>query len=186
MPPFRDEEEECPRAHKASIFGDEPEEMPRKMTRRSRPAPPQHVLFGDEAEEASRTPSTSSRSAFTRQRPRLFGDEEEEQPVSGPGGPGCESSSDDEGVQPATTVLNLCWSGLKMFQQATFLKKAAEQSKPPGKKRPYDNSKRSQNAMTPKNTSTTKSKALDVGRLVALSKNASCKCPQSALVSASV
>ena len=67
--------------------------MPRKMTRRSRPAPPQHVLFGDEAEEASRTPSTSSRSAFTRQRPRLFGDEEEEQPVSGPGGPGCEFSS---------------------------------------------------------------------------------------------
>lgn len=99
---------------------------------------------------------------------------------------GVKSSSDDEGVQPATTVLNLSWSGLKMFQQATFLKKAAEQSKPPGKKRPYDNSKRSQNAMTPKNTSTTKSKALDVGRLVALSKNASCKCPQSALVSASV
>ena len=191
MPPFRDEEEEQPRVRvqKASIFGAEPEERPRKMKvcpppLRSRPGPSQHVLFGDEAEEASRTPSTSSRTAFTRQCPRLFGDEEEEH--RGLGGPECESSSDDEGVQPATTVLNLSWSGLKMFQQATFLTKVAEQGKPESKKRPYDNSKRSRNAMTPKNTSTAKSKALDVGRLVTLSKKASCNCLQSALASASL
>eukprot|EP00434_Breviolum_minutum_P019610 symbB.v1.2.017297.t1/scaffold1343.1/size124258/6 len=107
-------------------------------------------LFGEEPEEAfnrSRTPSAGSKAKPSPGTSAvLFGDEEEEAP-SAAGKVESESDDDDdddddEGVvtQPATLHLN--WSGLKMFEQVSFLKRAAEKSKPAEKKRAYDNSKR--------------------------------------------
>ena len=62
-----------------------------------------------------------------------------------------------------------------MFEKACFLKKATELSKEERKKRPYDNSKRAENAAGSTRTSF-KDAALDSRRLAELKAKPQCKC----------
>ena len=179
---FGDEPEE--RRPKRNIFSDEPEETPSSRRRqrltkeplmpRARPAG--IMLFGEEPEETfkqSRTTSVGSKAKKPSADPVLFGAEEEEAPrAAGKVEP--DESDDDEGVvtQPATLHLN--WSGLRMFEQASFLRKAAEKSKPAEKKRAYDNSKRLEKVV-PKPCISYQSNALDPERLINLFNKSGCK-----------
>ena len=185
MIPFQDEGDEREKPL-ISLFADEPEEAPKKRPK-GVPKPRQrhlgirqHVsLFGDEPEEypASRTASSSSsmfgrRPISVRPAPVLFGDEgEERQAHNEEAG----ESSNDEGSVPEAQTLNINWSGLKLFSQASFVRHVQEAGKPQEKKRPYDNTKRALNA-APKSGTSNKEHALDPSRLQALHKKGSCKC----------
>lgn len=196
MPLFGDEPEERPssrrrepeeKTKKRIIFSDEPEERLRLRRREQltkeplmpRAKPGGMRLFGEEPEEAfnrSRTPSAGSKAKPSPGTSAvLFGDEEEEAPSAA--GMKIESESDDdddEGVvtQPATLHLN--WSGLKMFEQVSFLKRAAEKSKPAEKKRAYDNSKRLEKVLAKPHRSY-QSQALNPERLINLFNKSDCK-----------
>lgn len=179
---FGDEPEE--RTKKRTIFSDEPEERAssrrrEKLTKEPlmpRAKPGGMRLFGEEPEEAfnrSRTPSAGSKAKPSPgTSPALFGDEEEEAPRAA--GKVESDSDDDEGVvtQPATLHLN--WSGLKMFEQVSFLQRAAEKSKPAMKKRAYDNSKRLEKAVEKPHISH-QSHALNPQRLINLFNKPGCK-----------
>ena len=123
-------------------------------------------------------PSSSSR------QPVLFGDEGEETGPPGQGDAESEASSNDEGALPVSQTLNVSWSGLDLFRQATFMKHVAEDSKPQKKKRPYDNSKRAENAAA-KVVNSNKDHGLDSSRLGALQKKPQCQCFLAALPSTS-
>eukprot|EP00435_Cladocopium_sp_Y103_P029075 s204_g7.t1 len=155
MPPFQDEVEEttAPRSvSRAKLFGPEPEEHepPRK-----------------------RAKSTAAASYSSHVKPKAkstpvpFGDEGSETED--------ESESDDEQRAPVRTTFNLDWSALKLFSQANLLKKTVKLSKAEQKKRPYDNSKRRENAAGPTGTSY-KTTALDPERLKKLKMKPTCKC----------
>ena len=182
---FGNEPEEA-RPPRLRLFGDEPDEVPKKMARtvikRENHHQKQMGLFGDEPEEKrpmGKKPNQSSSSSRVVAKPMvLFGDEgEERQPGKSFVAPNNDedASSDDEGKMPATRTLNLNWSGLKLFQNATFVKQAVESSKPVPKKRTYDNSKRAENA-APKHVNSNKTHAVDPARLAALEKKQHCKC----------
>ena len=180
---FGDEPEE--RRQKRSIFADEPEETPSSRRRQRltkeplmpRVRPGGMQLFGEEPEETfnrCRTTSVGSKAKKSSANPMLFGDEEEEAPRAAGKVESDESDDDDEGVvsQPATLHLN--WSGLKMFEQASFLRVAAEKNKPAEKKRAYDNSKRLEKVV-PKQRVSYQSNALDPQRLISLFNKPECK-----------
>jgi len=111
------------------MFRDEPEERPRAAVKR--PAAPvaidmkrnrRFTPFGDEPEEMEgRAPSSSSKPARTSS-------------CAVP-----EDADDDDEDGPAVKILSINWSGMKLFSQASFLKKVENASGTTTPKRPYDN-----------------------------------------------
>ena len=148
------------------LFQDEPEEPQKKMTIKR--------LFGNEPEEG---PKRQRSSSSTAPPPRvLFGDEGEEKIRTGPGS-ALDAGSYDEGAAPKEATLNLDWSAMKLFSHATFLQKSVTESQVQRQKRPYDNTKRAEQAAnTLKHEVTSfKDSALQPGRLEALHKKPQCK-----------
>ncbi|CAK9053798.1 unnamed protein product, partial [Durusdinium trenchii] len=154
------------------LFQDEPEEV-RKVAIIGR-------LFGAEPEErpSSKKPR-AERSASSSARPIvLFGDEGEERECRPTSQPQHNEDSDDEGASPQQATLNLDWSAMKLFSHSSFLQKSVALSQPERKKRPYDNTKRSEQAENNMKHVVTsfKDSALQPGRLEALCKQQQCKC----------
>ena len=154
------------------LFQDEPEEV-RKVAIIGR-------LFGAEPEErpSSKKPR-AERSASSSARPIvLFGDEGEERERRPTSQPQHNEDSDDEGASPQQATLNLDWSAMKLFSHSSFLQKSVALSQPERKKRPYDNTKRSEQAENNMKHVVTsfKDSALQPGRLEALCKQQQCKC----------
>ena len=159
MPPFQDEVEEAPPARsvlgsRAKLFGPEPEER----------EPPRKRAKSTAGAGAS---SSSHVRPKAKSRPVPFGAEGSEIED--------ESESGDEQRAPVRTTFNLDWSAFKLFAQASLLKKSSELSKAEQKKRPYDNSKRRENAASPTGTSY-KTMALGPERLKRLTLKSTCKC----------
>lgn len=156
------------------LFQDEPEErLPQKRS-----------LFGPEPDEraASRDLNPPSGRSVARKttQPVLFGDQPEE--ASHHSQPAHASSSSSSKVQPQQSTLNIDWSAMQLFSQATFLKKAVEVTKQETPKRHYDNSNRERQA-APSQGVSFKDNALDPSRLQALKNEEKCNC---AFVAASV
>lgn len=156
MGPFQDEpdEDQQPKRHK--LFMDEPEE--------SRPVFQSHQV---------RNPQRSAPARAGTGTPVLWGDEPDEHAAAHDPS----SSSDDEG-QTTPATLNVSWSAMEMFSKAKLMKEVALCGKPEVKKRPYDNSRRAQQASEsakPKHR-TYKDNALDPTRLRILTTSSSCKC----------
>ena len=150
---FQDEPEEPQKPQKKlttkRLFGNKPEEGSKRQRSSSSTAPPPRVLFGDEGEETIRT---------------------------GPGS-AFDAGSDDEGALPKEATLNLDWSAMKLFSHATFLQKSVTESKVQRQKRPYDNTKRAEQAANTFKHEVTpfKDSALQPGRLEALREKKQCK-----------
>ena len=146
------------------MFEDEPEERPRK-----RPAAPlaiekkrnrRFIPFGEEPEEMEgRAPSSSSKPARTS---HCAIPEEADS-----------DDGDDDG--PPAKIISINWSGMKLFSQASFLRKVQNAPGTTKPKRPYDNTKRAANAM-PTSHQSHKSIALNPKRLDLLQKKPHCKC----------
>ena len=143
------------------LFQDEPDEIPRSAQKRS--------IFGDEPEEHVQQRSTKvSRSGPVLVPSSLFGDEPAE--TDEPQGSASASSSSR---RPQTVHVD--WTTMQLFANATFLKKTVELTKTPSSKRPYDNSKRSQNA-APTERVSYRDIALNPARLRDLKGQKHCKC----------
>ena len=146
-------------------FQDEPDERPKQCRR----------LFMDEPEELCARPvSRRSSRASSSSRPTLFGAEPEEQVGQFDRG-GQDSSSDDEVPQ---RTLNVSWSAFALFDKAMFMKEVSKAGKPEVKKRPYDNTRRTQKASEVSKTErhSYKDNALNKDRLLHLAKATGCKC----------
>ena len=152
------------------LFQDEPEELPKRRAQ----APgtqTQRRLFAPEPEEASRcvrARSSKNPVAALASSPTLFGDEPEEQHHASDG-----SVSSDEG--PLQSTFNFDFSAMKLFAQSRLLEKSKGVTTVQHKKRPYDNSKRSEKAAGTSRV-TYKDVALDPKRLQLLGQKPQCKC----------
>ena len=148
------------------IFQDEPEELPKR-----RAQAPQSRLFAPEPEEAPRrvrARSSKQPVAAPLTSPTLFGDEPEEQDHASDG-----SVSNDEG--PLQSTFNFDFSAMKLFAQSRLLEKSKGVTTVEHKKRPYNNSKRSENAAGTSRVAY-KDAALDPQRLQLLIQKPQCKC----------
>ena len=139
----------------------------RKQSRekgREAPAPcPPRPMFGDEPEE-------KPRSGVKR-----YVDDQVEKPASSSGKQcGDEESSEDE--KPELPSLSLSFGAMQLFERSKFLSAGAEASKPPTKKRAYDNSKREANAAPKKEDHSYRTMALKPNRLIDLMNKPNCQC----------
>ena len=155
------------------MFGDEPEERPRRAAALKRPA----ARFGNELKRPKQ------RSGPIQRRFTVFGDEPEEMAAPTPSSsskPGRSSAilipddGQEDHAAPAK-MLSINWSGMKLFSQNNFLKNAANATGRTKQKRPYDNSNRAANA-SPKLDHSYKHMALDPARLKSLNGKPYCKC----------
>ena len=89
------------------------------------------------------------------------------------GGPPGSASASSSLKRPQTVHVD--WTTMQLFANATFLKKTVELTKSMPSKRPYDNTKRSQNAAPAEKTSY-KEIALNPARLKGLKEQPHCKC----------
>ena len=151
------------------LFQDEPEE---RDVRKPPPGPSakRSSLFGSEPEErpgAGKSQRTSPGRSYS-----LFGEEREE---TGVNEPRFSSGGSSGSRSPPQQQVNVDWTTMQLFSQATFLKKAVEVSEKKQPKRPYDNTNRIQNA-APTDKKSFKDMALDPSRLISLKKQPFCKC----------
>ena len=120
-------------------------------------------MFGDEPEE-------KPRSGVKR-----YVDDQVEKPASSSGKQcGDEESSEDE--KPELPSLSLSFGAMQLFERSKFLSAGAEASKPPTKKRAYDNSKREANAAPKKEDHSYRTMALKPNRLIDLMNKPNCQC----------
>ena len=154
------------------LFQDEPEELPKRPAQA--PGTQTHRrLFAPEPEEAPRcvrARSSKQPVAALVTGPTLFGDEPEEQQHASDG-----SVSSDEGEGPLQSTFNFDFSAMKLFAQTRLLEKTKGVTTVANKKRPYDNSKRSESAAGTSRVAY-KDVALDPKRLQLLSQKPQCKC----------
>ena len=145
------------------LFQDEPDEVVgscQPVKKRS--------VCGDEPEEVSHKRSAKVSKTLQAPAPSLFGAEPAET-----GGPPGSASASSSLKRPQTVHVD--WTTMQLFANATFLKKTVELTKSMPSKRPYDNTKRSQNAAPAEKTSY-KEIALNPARLKGLKEQPHCKC----------
>lgn len=145
------------------FFQDEPDEA-------VEPCQPvkKRSVFGDEPEEVSQKRSAKVSKTLQASVPSLFGAEPAET-----GGPHGSASANSSLRRPQTVHVD--WTTMQLFANATFLKKTVELTKSTPSKRPYDNTKRSQNAAPAEKTSY-QDIALNPARLKDLKAQPRCKC----------
>ena len=146
-----------------ALFQDELDEKPRSVRAKS--------VFGVEPEETSKPTRTKT----TVTQPRrlnlsLFGAEPDEATE-----PSTAVASSSASPSKLPQTIHVDWTSMQLFASATFLKKTVETTKSVPAKRPYDNTKRSENAAGIERASYS-DMALNPDRLTGLKAQPHCKC----------